>query len=116
MTDLEKAASKWLPEIWAPGRMCAGPDLSPGKSLYCEHEYLCGHSISCPSPSRDLGFRLLEAMLAKRPQDIVLHMFLDDDKRLLYAVRIGWITDDFSDPDLLTAIIKAAAALAEKDQ
>lgn len=91
MTDLEKAVSKWLPEMWTKRR--------------------------CPSATPELGFRLLEA-LGKHGD-----VFVEKDfGRGVWGVTLlpdGWHVDDAvpaHDPDLLTAITKAAAALADKEQ
>lgn len=93
MTDIEKAVSKWLPEVW----------------FYCS-------SHPCPLATPELGFRLLEAMAAH-----VWNIFIQHTKD-------GWTVGIYvhqhasiarpkvrDEPNLLTAIIKAAAALANKE-
>lgn len=109
MTDWERAISTRLPEVWTP-RVCT--ICEPHEHVYLtQHLGFSGsHDIPCPPPSRDLGFRLLEAML----RDCTLAL-------------VGWLEGKFyfhespaspasEDPDLLTVIIKAADALAEKKQ
>lgn len=90
MTDWEKAIAHWLPKVWTPG--------SPYGDMPYEFR---SHSIDypCPPATPELGFRLLEAMIMQCGYDYVFNEVAGHG---------------FSGRDLLTAIIKAAAALAEK--
>lgn len=93
MTDLEKAVAKWLPELL--NEPCP----------FCDDRH---HSLIVATP--ELGFRLLEAMLRKSAEAIRFEFM---SELFLLDTIDGPV---FDGPDLLTAIIKAAAALAEKEQ
>lgn len=115
MTDLEKAISKWLPDVWKPGQKCKGC-VKGTRIKFIEgaarnpnlvHE---PHDIPCPPATRDLGFRLLEVMLRKHGAIVSLV-----NERGVLGVIVNMALNK-RDSDLLTAIIKAAAALADKEQ
>lgn len=122
MTNWEDAIAHWLPNVWTPGRRGI-------RRLYgsvTEWEYHPTHpaavDIPCPPPSRELGFRLLEAMVDKGFQPSICYAYETQD----WGVGIEFVDDELGfvkalpdvifDADLLTALTKAAAALAEKEQ
>lgn len=127
MTDIEKAASKWLPDIWQPGRKCKVSKDNKGEMAYAQkdgvltcliHYLPVGHDLPCPPATPELGFRLLEAML-RRLVSIHLHegSYEEGDPVWCHLKQaFNNHSADVSDPELLSAIIKAAAALADKDQ
>lgn len=118
MTDIEKAVSRWLPDVWQPGQRCsklasvAVYHISTSCSLCgARHFYDEDHDIPCPRPTPELGFRLLEAIKITARYN----PYLNSNKG-------GWIVEHpdrkgagVSDPDLLTAIIKAAATLVDSE-
>lgn len=127
MTDLEKAVSKWLPQLSGE---C--PNLLLIRSDYHQQDEtiyeccLCGyateppragfatrisraHNQPCPQPTRELGFRLLEAMKCWATWNSQLNEWVVSGGPHQSIPQVD-------DPDLLTAIIKAAAALADMGQ
>ena len=142
MTDWEKAIAHWLPQVWTPGRKCEGVLFPENYHARDECPYICAacgyatapmnaglasriirdHDKACPSPSRSLGLRLLEAMVAKGFQPSLCYAyevqewgcgveFVDDDLGFVKA-----LPDVVFDLDPLTAITKASAALARQNE
>lgn len=117
MTELEKAVAKWL--NWKPGQKCPGrltPNFRDEHTFECEEcgqfVWSDGHDIPCPQPTPKLGFRLLEAMRQNRV-DYSLHT-MDGKVNCVLFTHDGSVSSLYVE-DELTAITKAAAALAEKD-
>lgn len=111
MTDWEKALAHWLPDEWTP-ELCKGRLVIPSIAnvdwvcMECRRSfdsYVDTHTIPCPSPSRDLGFRLLEVTKFDCTYSALTSMWIVGPRGTF-------------DSDLLTAITKAAAALASKEQ
>ena len=110
MTDWEKAVAHWLPKVWTPGRRCYSVFNCPHsqfKSVGPDHRQIIEpHDISCPPATPELGFRLLEAMKGSS-------RWMREDQQWLVCGYNPFV--HVKDPDLLTAVIGAAAALAEKE-
>lgn len=120
MDDWEKAIAHWLPDVWYEGKVCdAGASFQYDGFDKTDEIWICSecgaikngsqvrteggvpHKVPRPPPSRDLGFRLLDAMK--------IESYFSQEHN-------EWVVEGFCDSDLLTAITKAAAALADKEQ
>ena len=125
MTDWEKAM-RWA-GLWTPGQRCelGWPFcLHPQMIAYDADEWARSgvtagpHDIPCPPPSRKLGFQLLEMMILKLITVQVGEGSYEDEDPAICRLKPPF-TDDWIEgkaPDLLTALTKAAAALADKEQ
>lgn len=121
MTDWETAIAHWLPEVWTP-KPCKGRLIVPGIAnvdwwcIDC-HEYFdtCveTHYWPCPPATPELGFRLLEAI---HKRDIYVCFWTSGVEIGINRDREFDVFVDYAEGDLLTAIVKAAAALAKKEQ